>query len=263
MPFPDSPRVIYARNPLVEVVCQLRFPPILRIDSEPPSDFQEKIRHDYPLFKENQITDLKLDLPHEIVKLSGGAFPSSLRAGRAAYDFISADEYWKIGLTREFIALTTTKYEHWQDFKNHLKTPLEVFTAIYSPPFYSRIGLRYRDVIRRSALGLKNTEWSELLQPHIAGELCSSDVMENIKGIAKQTQIYLANKSGMVLIQHGLVESPEGEVCYLIDSDFSFSDRTEINHVSEKLDSFNQKSRRLFRWCISEKLHEAMEPRAI
>jgi hypothetical protein len=43
-PLKDYPRVIYKRNPIIGVVCELRFPPILRIAAEPPVAFQEWIR---------------------------------------------------------------------------------------------------------------------------------------------------------------------------------------------------------------------------
>jgi uncharacterized protein (TIGR04255 family) len=265
MPFPDSPRVIYADNPLVEVVCQLRFPPILRIDTEQPAAFQEKIRRAYPLFRENQITDLKLDLPKEIVQLSGGAFPALSQARRVGYDFISADEKWKVGLTREFIALSTTRYERWEDFKAHLIGPLQAFIEIYEPECFSRIGLRYRDLIRRSRLHLDNVPWAELLVPHIAGELCATDVVDHIFNAARMLQIRLPDNEGEVLIQHGLglADTPEGETCYVIDCDFSLSARTEVNDAITKLDSFNRKSGRLFRWCITERLHRAMGPQPI
>ena len=49
MPFPEATRVIYHKNPLTDVICQLRFPPILKIDSEIPSLFQDTIREQYPL----------------------------------------------------------------------------------------------------------------------------------------------------------------------------------------------------------------------
>ncbi|HQU44113.1 MAG TPA: TIGR04255 family protein, partial [Pirellulales bacterium] len=52
MPLPEFPRVIYGKNPLEVVICQLRFPPILRIGAELPAEFQERIRKDYPEFRD-------------------------------------------------------------------------------------------------------------------------------------------------------------------------------------------------------------------
>lgn len=267
MPFPDSKRVIYAKNPLAEVVCQLRFPPILRIGSEAPAAFQEKIRSKYPLFKENRASEIGLELPPEIVeqitRLPGNLIPSPLRVSRISYDFISDDEQWRIGLTRDFISLSTTKYERWEDFKAHLEQPLQLFIEIYSPAFFQRVGLRYRDLICRSRLGMTNAPWSDLLESPISGELAASEIAGCIEGAWRQVKLRLPDNEGEVLIQHGLVNTPENEVCYLIDSDFSFSGRTEVKDAVKKLDSFNQKSGRLFRWCITDRLHRAMEPQPI
>ncbi|MBS1809289.1 MAG: TIGR04255 family protein [Acidobacteria bacterium] len=267
MSFPDSPRFIYEKNPLIEVVCQLRFPRILRIDSDSPVAFQEKIRREYPIFKENQASDLKLNLPPEIAKLAGGVFPSALRTGKASYDFISADENWKVGLTSEFVSLSTLKYERWEDFKSHLEKPLEALLEIYEPAFFSRIGLRYKDLICREELGLENCVWSELLQPHIAGELGDENIAKDISEIAKQVRINIEDINAAVFLQHGLVHSEDAnnnQIYYLIDSDFSTKNtHTEISHAIEKLDNFNKQSKRLFRWCITERLHLAMAPHSI
>jgi uncharacterized protein (TIGR04255 family) len=263
MPFPDSPRVIYAQNPLIEVICQLRFPSILLIDSEPPAKFQERIRKAYPLYKENQLADMKLELPPEIVKLSGGAFPASLRTSRVSYDFVSADQIWKVGLTRDFLSLSTTRYERWEDFKAHLLEPLSALIEVYSPSFFSRIGLRYRDLIDRGRLGLKDVPWSRLLKEHIAGELASPEVFRRVVHTGHVSKIRLDDDEGEVLLQHGLPEESEDQLLYLIDSDFSFNGRTEVNDAIAKLDTFNRKSGRLFRWCITQELHDSMEPRSL
>ena len=45
--FSNDERVIYAKRQLVEVICQLRFPEILKIDVSEPADFQERIRRDF------------------------------------------------------------------------------------------------------------------------------------------------------------------------------------------------------------------------
>ena len=49
-------RVRYTKNPLVEVVAQVRFPRILEIDDQLPSDFQRALRQDYPLLEVQEET---------------------------------------------------------------------------------------------------------------------------------------------------------------------------------------------------------------
>lgn len=74
MPFPNSPRVIYRKNPLEQVICQIRFPSILRIDTEIPAAFQELVRSQFPLFEERQEggieipVELSEQLPREILR---------------------------------------------------------------------------------------------------------------------------------------------------------------------------------------------------
>ena len=47
MLFAPYERYQYARAPLVEVICQLRFPTILSIGAKEPAEFQEAIRKDF------------------------------------------------------------------------------------------------------------------------------------------------------------------------------------------------------------------------
>ena len=61
MPFPTSDREVYENNPLNEVICQIRYPAILRVAAETPSDFQEAIRDKYPMYEE-KIPSLSLGL---------------------------------------------------------------------------------------------------------------------------------------------------------------------------------------------------------
>ena len=44
MLFSDHPRTHYRNAPAREVICQLRFPSILTINTVEPADFQEAIR---------------------------------------------------------------------------------------------------------------------------------------------------------------------------------------------------------------------------
>ena len=178
MPFPDEPRVIYEKNPLDTVICQLRFPAILKIGADPPVDFQESVRRRYPLFKEKPPLDIAGGLPSEVASLIAKRLPVSMAS--TAYDFTTADEQWTLTLAREFLALTARRYERWELFKEHLEEGLRAVVQHYSPAFFTRIGLRYRDIIRRSALGLERSSWKELLRPHIVGALASPDVADDV-----------------------------------------------------------------------------------
>ena len=44
-------RVIYQKNPLVEVILQIKFPTILSINAKDPVDFQDAIRQEYPIYQ--------------------------------------------------------------------------------------------------------------------------------------------------------------------------------------------------------------------
>ena len=46
--FPPVEEVQLRRSPLREVICQVRFPPLLRIVNGYPVDFQERIRQHFP-----------------------------------------------------------------------------------------------------------------------------------------------------------------------------------------------------------------------
>ena len=251
MPFPPSKRVIYRKNPLVEVICQVRFPAVLRIDSEVPADFQDRVRDRFPIYREEVEP---LDLPKQFSALIGVGLPGS-RVTRA---FHAEDENWRLALTRESMSVSTKKYETWEEFKTYLEPSLGALNEVYQPAFYSRVGLRYRDLINRAELDLQDCKWSELLKSDVAGELVSQDLVGQINSASRQILISLTPGPGQVLLQHGLTEE-DSEQCYIIDCDFS-TEKTGVEHAFERLDIFNTESGRLFRWCISDRLHNAMEP---
>ncbi len=257
-PFPDSPRIIYRRNPLNEVLCQLRFPPILRIAAEPPAMFQERIRSEYPLFRERQ-SELALPpgVPNAVAELMRGLPKQKPNA----YEFVSEDGVWKTVLTRDFLALNSARYTRWEDFRSRLEGPLKALLDLYSPAFFSRVGLRYQNVIRRSVLGLpESTTWTQLIRPHITGILGVRDVLNVVEEMQSQTLVKLP--VGKVTVRSGIAEiaDQKNEECFLIDNDFFISERTKLNDVDGILGYFNRQSGRLFRWSIEDRLHTAMEP---
>jgi uncharacterized protein (TIGR04255 family) len=258
MLFRQSDRVIYAKNPLQQVICQLRFPPLLRISTELPIDFQERLRQEYPFFQEKPEISLALQ---GVVEQARQAIESAV-SGKPVpgYDFISTDQHWTVSLTRDFLALSTNDYRNWQDFATRLDKVKTIFEEMYAPPFYSRIGLRYQDVIRRSELGLNGVPWSELIQIHLAGVLASSELGNYVEEIFQQILFKLLRYDARARVQHGLVIPQDGtnELCYLIDNDFSTIQRTELKDARDILTYFNQENGNLFRSVITDRLKTAL-----
>ena len=260
MPFPETKRVIYENNPLDKVICQLRFPPILKIDTKVPDEFQERIRDCFPEFSEKAEIKLPIfksaqkDTPAEVLQ-------SITPMGNKNYEFSSEDKVWTINLTRTFIALSTKEYKRREDFRTHLDAPLQAFIEIYKPSAFSRVGLRYIDIIRRSELNLNDMPWSELLKPHALWLLGSSDVNNNIRSFQAQCEIELEDETSIARVMTGLVDGQESdEECFMIDTDFYTTKKTATTDVDSKLDYFHIRGSRLIQWLITERLHKAMEP---
>jgi uncharacterized protein (TIGR04255 family) len=252
MPFPESRRVIYQKNPLDLVVCQLRFPTILRVDAEPPAAFQEQIRGIFPLYGKEALPLVGLPpLPPQLLSAFGTPM---------AHTFRSADNDWTLTLTRDFLALSTKKYLQWADFKSRLGAPLTALLEIYKPSFFQRIGLRYRDRIAREEIGLADEAWPQLLESRFLGELADENVGPKIEQILRELLIVLDGKAGKVRVVHGLQEQAGGK-SYIIDSDFFNETQTDLDEVWNVLEGFNRRAGHLFRWYITGKLHDAMQPR--
>jgi uncharacterized protein (TIGR04255 family) len=270
MPFPAVDRVIYGRNPLVEVICQVRFPAILRIEVEPPAAFQQVNREAFPVFTETSGIEGPLSLPPEVAQQLPEAVTRQLSAlrmaigsGQKSYSFASDDagQTWTLVLTREALSLTTKSYAHWGEFRGRLEPAVNALIGEYAPAHFSRVGLRYRDLICRSDLGLAEVPWSDLLQPYIAGELASADVAPEVMHAARQLIVALPDQRGQVLLQHGLNAREEPpEACFVIDCDFYSAERTEVGDVWGLLEGLHGQAGRLFRWCIKPRLHDALDP---
>ena len=263
MTFPETERVIYRDNPLQQVICQLRFPTILRIDTESPADFQEHVRHLFPGFREthddtiHQLPDaISQSLPPDIASLIS---PKS----NPRFQFVSKSGYWTIALTRDFVALDTRRYTRWEDFREFFKLALKSLKVVYSPPYFTRVGLRYRNVIDRKRIGLQNVEWRDLIEPFVLAQLAQSETMENVLEQQGKTLLQLNDSGDMVRMEYGQVTEKDGDPSnklYLLDHDFYTNSEMETKDVIGRLDDYNSHNRRLFRWCIRERLHEGMGP---
>ena len=267
MPFPRSDREIYSQNPLEQVICQLRFPTILNISAQPPAKFQQEIRGSYPLYHENRRPNIP-DLPAEI----RDAVPPEIRNAwpgfgspevPVTYTFQTADETRAVQLTQDSVAVSESRYDQWDGFRTEIEHVENILREIYSPAFYTRIGLRYRDVLDRRRYGFDGIPWAALLNPSFLGVLGAGEIAQDVQH--SQTQVLLSIPDvdgGYVLLQHGLTVGEDESSIYLIDADFYTQDRCDHDAAITTANKFNRWAGHLFRWIIRNPLRAAMVPRA-
>lgn len=257
MPFPENPRVVYEKTPLIEVICQLKYPAILRIGSGDLADFQDKIRQNYPIY------DLEEpafpNVPKEMRMLVEQMLPKPL--GPRTHKFSTKDGNRFMSLSPDFLALTEFQYTEWSEFRKQLEVAEKALREVYKPSFYSRVGLRYRDLIKPSELGFKDFKWSDLINQPIIGQLGDPNVQGLIRQTRTQTIFNLDYKvkGGYVTFTHGLFQENEKPVAgYVIDTDFAVTNVEDLDGIFGILDKFNKLAGDLFRSAITESLQKAL-----
>ena len=257
MNFREFERVEYKHNILFEVLCQVRFPEIMRISQEEPVEFQEVVRREgYPEFT-SEIPVLPPGMPKELEENVSTA---------KIFHFFSEEKDWKLSLAKDFIAFTFNgKYTNYAEFRERLKKVLEVFSGIYEPSYFTRVGLRHRNIANRASLPHANQRVEAFIPKRIFSELADS-VAVDIETLQKVSSFNDGNvKANVIHVlseMSGRLRRKEfvNEKSYVIDIDCFSESRVEgINNVLTKCDIFKRLNWNIFQWSITDELREAME----
>ena len=227
---------MYQKTPLLDVTFQMTFPQNLQISSAPPVNFQGRVKNLFPNF--------------------------SLTQDKASYNFLSADQRCQLVLSPGSLAVVARHYEGWDTFQTHIRLATNAVENEYPPPYLSRIGLRFRNIIRRSALGLTDKDWNQLLQNKWTGDLAWAEVAGAMKATHSEVVMGLNGGDDLVCVRHGLVPiaQPVQEMGYLIDHDFFVNGQFAMTEIAGKLTEYHQAAQRFFKLWITDLLHQAMKP---
>lgn len=257
--FSQEPRCIYRNNPLGQVICQLRFPEILSISANPPAQFQEAIRGQFPRYAAKQ------EQPGPKLTASGGNIQVSQGKPTVNYSFQTQDGVWRVNLTSKFISLTTTRYTCWEEFARWLDQPLASFISVYQPAYFERVGLRYINFISRNRLGLEGVPYRELINSKYLGILADEDVLET--GVSRcSMEVEMNLRGGCRAKLHagpGMVNQngkQDPEVKFVFDQDLFMPGNVPVNLSAGALQTLHGQAYPIFRSAITQRLHDAMEP---
>lgn len=260
--FSQNTRCIYRKNPLDKVICQLRFPEILSIETNLPAAFQEAIRSGFPRYSCTK------DKPAPRMVGTPGNMRMEQQPERNNYSFISADGVWQVNLTSGFISLTCNRYTRWEEFARKLDKPLAAFIKLYNPANFERVGLRYINLISRQAVELSDVPYRDLLNPCWIGPFAEEDVLET--AITRHTidsEVTIRGgcrvkiHAGPVLVTRNGKTDPEPKFAF--DQDLYITGNIPLTYSAGALETLHSQAYSIFRGAITDTLHEAMEPESI
>jgi uncharacterized protein (TIGR04255 family) len=260
MRFPESPRVVFRKSPLVEVTVQLRFPPILRILAQSPAEFQDAIRDEYPLY------EVEAPTPKPSITTTGGQqFTMNVTATpNRIHVFYSTDRTRAHKLANHELAVITKQYERWESFRSQVMRGCDALVKAYQPAFFSHVCVRYRNVIQRSVLGLTDMPWSDLINPTVIGPLGVDGFNGSVEKHENKFTLLLDDIGGRIDASIGLGTNPQvKEKAVIIDSHVYIDGQTRIEHAGQNLDQLHRVAGLFFRWCVRRPLLDALEPTGV
>jgi uncharacterized protein (TIGR04255 family) len=247
---------------LALVVAQIRFPPVLSIQTDDKSlaRLQDLLRDRYPYLSIGQQLGLNIGLQGVEQQQAMGKI----------YQFADADREWMVSLTVNSVALEARRYTDYDDFSERIMRLMAAVKDIYRIQVRQRIGLRYINEIRHPEASTI-TDWTPLLRHELLGLAANSDIAPAIKSSAQELSLNLPD--GALTIRHGYLErgttvaplpgdapGDEGPF-YLLDLDaFDEQNQNLDDRTLDKLfRSYNYTLFQLFRWLVQDPLYDYLK----
>lgn len=125
-------------SPLVLVLSQVRFSPILEIEKHITSIQGQLKKKGLPLFEEES--------SQEVTLIQAGS-PPEIKA-RRRWIFTDIARHNSVILSQDFLALETSSYDQFPVFRERFESYLNVIAGSLELDAIERVGLRYVDVVR-------------------------------------------------------------------------------------------------------------------
>ncbi len=248
---PEPEEVPLAHAPLVRVLAQVRFPPLLNLGSSGQvARFQELVRDAYPILTAESSSTLAVD---QAGNISVG--PTE------AWRFVDLSESWRLSLTPNFVALESKAYTSRSEFLRRWEVVLSATHSVVDPRVATRLGIRYIDRVdatdRDSIL--------KLVRPEVGGTW-PSFANERVNAIVTDTWfkhevIQMHARFGLLpsgsTIDPGALE-PVEHPSWILDIDTFTDQRMEFNveRLREMTGNFAGRTYTFFRWAVTDEFLE-------
>lgn len=240
----------FKRNFLKQAVCEFRFPTLMELgEQRPPSSFVKALRKNYPILELNNEVVLGLG--------AGNAGSSNIHI------FKSSKLNWTVSLKQNAISIETTNYSGFDHLRERVMQVLSAAEKIIDSDFFTRIGLRYINVVKSDSGGDGVASW---VNPSLIAPITTG----SFGGINESSgRVQLKAEDGGCLLQYGLqfsnvLPDTEPKPDYLIDID-TYRTEVALSDAGCAIDIMHQQAFDIFDWSLTDvarkSLSEEINPR--
>jgi uncharacterized protein (TIGR04255 family) len=253
LPEPDQTRL--PRSPLDLVVCQLRFEtqpgvgePAIALAIQAALGDEER----YPRLDQVQAQALNV--------VVGPGVPAAMAQtpGGTGWRLQSADGQWIVSVMPDHVALETTRYETWDEFRERMLELLAATADHIGPGLEQRLGLRYIDRVREVEAH-RPAEWEPYLVPELLG-LVRHEALGGIVTAARQQLLLDLGEGFACAFSHGFLADEGGRLDYLLDYDLSREGGRPFapDGIRDALDTLHSDALKLFQASVEPALLEIL-----
>jgi uncharacterized protein (TIGR04255 family) len=246
---PPSPLEHLPRAPLRLAIVQVRYGPVLKIESaEAVAQFQERLGRDYELVGREMTSVVQIFVGDEVLE-HPQTTPETL------WRFSHESGGWTVALSPSSLGFEATEYHRFDAFVDEYERVVKTLAEVFKPPSQRRIGVRYINEIRDPRV--TGALIGELVNAPLAapiGTELGSDVSSSL------AEWLFEQPDGRVVIRHGIV-APE---TYLLDFDYFAEEKIAFSPagIRERVAAYHSTIESLFVWSITKNyLAELRKPK--
>ncbi len=249
---PSVEEVHLTRAPLVNVIAQVRFPAVMKIEADSGfvATFQELIRKDYPILRPERQLGVMIG--------PGGVQPQD--AG-TVWRFETKDpDAWQVTLAPSFVSLSAKRYTTRSDLLTRMAVVLHALEGWLHPNVCDRIGVRYVDRIAGEQLARIST----FVRPEILGIAADEAALGNAEVVhALSDTLFRLDESSQLRGRWGRLPAgatydpgiePAREPSWVLDLDHytSQSEDFDLAAIGGKVADFCDRIYTFFRWAVTD-----------
>lgn len=226
--FQHHQHAVYSRNPLVAVIVDLRFSPILKISTGVP-EFQDSVRQAFPDFVEEsaRVVNLQALGPIEVKEDKIFSFLNDSRS--------------KLSLTTGALTLEARGHHDRIKLINDFTAGLRALEASFQPIRSLRLGLRYINILdkgRHETDLQRQIAWSDLVNDPYCNEPTGQGGNDGVFFNVEVTSP--SKKDGQMTLRYGLIPEPVArKPVFRFDVDRYKEDPGQVSEIPALLEDFS------------------------